>query len=455
MGNDRERDFGSVLARLRAAAGLTQEELAERSGLSARGIGNLERGTGRPRMLTMERLAAGLLLGTAAYEELAAAARRSVQAGAGIAGPATTVHQTDPLVGREAETLLVRRHVLGSAAPVLTLVGEVGIGKSRLLAEAAAIGVANNVVVLSSGCQKFGGDAYAPVVGALADHVQRTPAQVLRTQLSGCERLDLLLPEIIGLAPTCWGDSGEQRRRLMFAAAKRFLLNISGANGIVLLLDDLQWAHSDGIALIDSLVRGMAPGQLRIIAGYRDTEVPDGSPLAETAADLNRQGLLARKRLTALSHEESAILLANCPLEKRGRALRLAGGVPLHLVQLARAGGEVSWGLAAIVRQQLAALPRPTLRLIELLAVAGGPMLFERLAQVSGLRDETVARQLEPALSARLLRETVEGIEPATELVSQVVETELSGSRREVLDRRLLGQLSPEACLVNLGRWDS
>ncbi|AHI00834.1 hypothetical protein GCM10010174_15410 [Kutzneria viridogrisea] len=430
-----------MLARLRAAAGLTQEELAERSGLSARGIGNLERGTGRPRMLTMERLAAGLVLNAAGYEELSAAARRSCRTGPGE-GPTTAVARRDLLVGREEEVALLRRHVLGAESAGLALVGEVGLGKSRLLAEAAAIAAEEEVVVLAGGCQKFGGDPYAPLVGALADYVRRTPAQVLRGQLNGCERLDQLLPEIVGLAPAGWGEVGEQRRRLMFAATRRFLLNISGPRGVVLLLDDLQWAGADGVVLIDSVLRDLAPGHVRVVLAYRDTEAPDGAALAATVAELHRAGLLARRQLRPLAEHEAEQLLEQCQPFARERALAMAGGVPLHLVQLGAAGGELPWGLSAVVRQQLAELPKRTISLLELLALADRPMALEPLSAVSGLRDETVVRLLTPALAARVARETAAGVELATGLLREVLVQGLSGAQREVLGRRVFEQLT-------------
>ncbi|WP_205687584.1 helix-turn-helix transcriptional regulator, partial [Cellulomonas endophytica] len=68
--------FAAALRRLREAAGLTQEELAERAGLTAHGVGALERGTRtRPYPHTVRALAAALGLDAAGAELLAAAVR--------------------------------------------------------------------------------------------------------------------------------------------------------------------------------------------------------------------------------------------------------------------------------------------------------------------------------------------------------------------------------------------
>ena len=68
--------FGELLRRYREAASLTQEELAERAGLSARGISDLERGLRRlPRPQTVRMLAAALSLAPADRAAFIAAAR--------------------------------------------------------------------------------------------------------------------------------------------------------------------------------------------------------------------------------------------------------------------------------------------------------------------------------------------------------------------------------------------
>src|SRR6266852_4061107 len=57
------RPFAELLRQYRTAAGLTQEELAERAGLSSRGVSMLERGSRQPYRDTVRRLADALVLG--------------------------------------------------------------------------------------------------------------------------------------------------------------------------------------------------------------------------------------------------------------------------------------------------------------------------------------------------------------------------------------------------------
>src|SRR3954451_11070046 len=102
-----ETSFGELLPRYRLASSLTQEELAERAGLSARGISDLERGArGIPRKDTLQMLLKALDLSPVDQAALMSAAQRTplqpppreaTEPPAGLPVPLTS------LIGREAE----------------------------------------------------------------------------------------------------------------------------------------------------------------------------------------------------------------------------------------------------------------------------------------------------------------------------------------------------------------
>jgi predicted ATPase/transcriptional regulator with XRE-family HTH domain len=130
--------FGELLRELRASAGLSQEELAERAGLSQRGISDLERGKRRvPHPATVRRLAGALGLSNAEQATLlnaARAPRSGALAGSGIGDDHDTRHNLpSPLstfVGRVQETADVSSQLGGTR--LLTLTGPPGVGKTRL-----------------------------------------------------------------------------------------------------------------------------------------------------------------------------------------------------------------------------------------------------------------------------------------------------------------------------------
>ena len=129
--------FAALLRHFRLAAGLTQEELAERAHLSVRGVNDLERGARRaPRKDTVQLLAEALALSAAeraAFEAAARAGQPEATQGARIAPPPASERREFPLVGRTRELALLEGYLAGQDPPVLLLAGEPGIGKTRLL----------------------------------------------------------------------------------------------------------------------------------------------------------------------------------------------------------------------------------------------------------------------------------------------------------------------------------
>ena len=134
--------FAALLRRHRLAAGLTQEALAERASLSARGISDLERGLKAPQPATVALLARALALPPEEARALAEAARRE-RARRDDRTPAADPHARalpvtlTSFVGRARELGEVAR-LLGSSR-LLTLAGAGGCGKTRLALAAAGV----------------------------------------------------------------------------------------------------------------------------------------------------------------------------------------------------------------------------------------------------------------------------------------------------------------------------
>ena len=180
------------MKRRRAAAGLTQEELAERAGVSARAVSDLERGVKhRPHAYTVGRLSKALRLSSedrAAFESAA----RSLNTVALATVPASDTGEraaasAAPLVGRARELALLERLLAREGPPLLLFAGEPGIGKSRLLAETAHRAIAYGWTVLRGGCQRRGGqEPYAPLVGTLGRYIDGRPPDSVRRDARGC-----------------------------------------------------------------------------------------------------------------------------------------------------------------------------------------------------------------------------------------------------------------------------
>jgi predicted ATPase/DNA-binding XRE family transcriptional regulator len=131
--------FGHHLKRLRLAGDLTQEELAERAGVSARLISELERGTiHRPRRDTVQLLADGLRLRGSERDTFIALARgRPVAPQNALAAPPPLAlpRPPTPIVGRQQELAMALAQLLDPQVDLLTLTGPGGVGKTRLSLE--------------------------------------------------------------------------------------------------------------------------------------------------------------------------------------------------------------------------------------------------------------------------------------------------------------------------------
>jgi predicted ATPase/DNA-binding XRE family transcriptional regulator len=196
-----ESDFGGLLRRYRVAAGLTQEALAERAGVSTRGVSDLERGThGLPRKDTLQLLLDALDLAVADRATLVAAARRPVTTRVpresddrppGLPVPLT------PLIGRDQEIEAVAALLTQLTVRLLTLTGPGGTGKTRLalaVAERLAPAFPDGVVFVSL-APLADPALVAPAIAerlGVRERAEQTPRQTLVTHLAG-KRLLLLL----------------------------------------------------------------------------------------------------------------------------------------------------------------------------------------------------------------------------------------------------------------------
>jgi transcriptional regulator with XRE-family HTH domain len=273
--------FGALLRRYRTAAGLTQEALAKRAGLSMRGVSDLERGVRRvPYPDTVERLAEALGLGAAEQTVLRAARRRTLAVARACAGPATERRHPSsslaglielPLVGRTAhfdKLAELHHNARQGRAQMAVIEGESGIGKTRLADEFLRWSEDQGAEILRGRAFETGGRLpYQPVVDALRSCVEREHAPEGLLPDVWLAELTRLLPELrerCANLPVSTGDEAVARTRL-FEAVARLGHALSERAPLVLFVDDVQWADEASFDVIHYLARRWAGRQTRAL----------------------------------------------------------------------------------------------------------------------------------------------------------------------------------------------
>jgi tetratricopeptide (TPR) repeat protein len=238
----------------------------------------------------------------------------------------------------------------------------------------------------------------------------------------------------------------------MFAAVARFLANIAGPAGTLLVLDDLQWAGADALDLLMALVRAAPETPVRVVGAYRDTEVGPQDPLSAALGELARAEVVVHHPLAPLTLTEASALLDSLlggPPEEgvavREQVLRRAGGVPFFLISCARglqqAGRDASdqplpWDLHQSIRQRVTDLATGAQEALGVAAIAGREATRALLVRATGRAEREVVADLDATCRARLLEEAgPTAYRFAHDVIREVVEADLGAARRALLHR--------------------
>ena len=326
------------------------------------------------------------------------------------------------LVGRDVEVAALRQSLELARAghgQVVALVGEPGVGKSRIVWEFTHSRT-QDWLVLESGSVSHGhATPYLPVIDLLKAYFQiedRDDVRKIREKVTGNvltldPALWETLPAFLALLDVPVEDPGwqgldpSQRRRQTLDAVKRLLLRQSEVQTLVLVFEDLHWIDSETQALLDALVESLPAARVLLLVNYRpeyrhlwgsrtyytqlrlDPLPPETadqllSDLLGPDASLDplKRALIVRTEGNPFFLEESvrAVVETGCLLGERG-AYRLARPLPTI---------EVPATVQAVLAARIDRLPPRDKAILQMASVVGKDVPFALLEAIAGHADD-------------------------------------------------------------------
>lgn len=354
------------------------------------------------------------------------------------------------------------------------LLGEVGIGKTRL-AEEVGREVRKRGWVVAWG-RVYSQEGVIPyrlwieILGKAMEYGVWQRQDVSKRPLL-FQPLNVLLPEMQALVPQVTLPSTlppEQEQLRIWEAALELLTTISAGAPLLIVLDDLQWADSSSQELFAYLARRVYGLPIVIIATCRENELEPKHPLRAMFTDLQRERALTALSLETLSDEQIGTLVSRYPSDPQfpeplvERIQARAAGNPLFAEELARSASDVLRTaehtllpenfptnlpdtISAVLELRLARLSPECKRLLGKAAVLGGTFEFWLISAMEtstnpNSSEDSILELLEESLRSGMLTEEGIGAQITYQfwhplLVSHLYEG-LSAARRANLHRR-------------------
>jgi DNA-binding CsgD family transcriptional regulator len=304
----------------------------------------------------------------------------------------------------------------------IELVGEPGIGKTRLLRELEARAGARGHLVLSGAASEFENDLpFSVFVDALDEYLAGLePGRVGVLEDAVQAELAHVFPSLSALA--AGHEVALQSERYRSHRAVRALLEqLAQTLPLVLVLDDFHWADSASVELLGALLRRQPAAAVLTAVALRPRQTPER--LAITLERAHRAAAVSRIDLGALTLAEARQLLGEqFDVARAALLYQESGGNPFYLEQLARwpartppftaapeislTGLDVPAAVAASLAEELTLLSGVGRLVLEGAAVAGDPFEPELAAAAAATSEAAAMRAVDELLGLDLIRST-------------------------------------------------
>ena len=380
-------------------------------------------------------------------------------------------------VGRDVELEQLRQAAARAAeghGQIVAVIGEPGVGKSRLFHEFTHSHRTQGWLLLDAGAMSYGkATSYQPVIDLLNGYFQilaEDPPRGMREKVTGKllsldETLRAALPALLALLDIANDDpqwhvlDPPQRRQHTMDAVKQVLLRESQVQPLVLVFEDLHWIDSETQTLLDILVESLPTAHLLLLVNYRPEyahgwwsktyyrQLQIASLPPESAGDLlnallgDDASLQALKTLLIDRTEGNPFFL-----EESVRTLVetqvLAGQAGAYRLATVPPSIQVPTTVQALLAARIDRLPPQEKSLLQTASVIGKDVPFALLQAISDLPDEALRGGLDHLQAAEFLYET--GLFPNLEysfkhaLTHEVTYGGLLQERRRELHARIV-----------------
>jgi AAA ATPase domain len=244
------------------------------------------------------------------------------------------------MVGRDRElarVMLLLDDALAGAGRLVLCTGEAGIGKTRLAEEAAASAAARGVPV--AWVRAADRDSLPPY-GLWRLVLDEPAVRAADDDPSGTGLWSRVFRDAGRPALADGADSGSDQRFAMFAEVRRRLAQAARPAGLLLVLDDLQWADEASAVLLADVVRQLRGTLILVLATYRESAASDDDTSARLLLRLSADANTERVDLRGLPADAvgDLLLAAGLPAsaDQAGEVHSETGGNPFLVRELAR-----------------------------------------------------------------------------------------------------------------------